>query len=193
MSQKNHDALVKLKLELKTNVKMFQLLDILEEAAGGFMSKAEAVNVRGKSGDADQMGALIEILLGKGDAQFLTFCTMLERSGHKEWAYELKLAAGICNPGQGIFHVLFRVSIGYPCQSFFTRISFCQVPHIRVHYMMWIYSYCNFSVLINVTYNNLVQFIYCTSQSTLTYYIYNTIKQNIPTPSITECKMISLQ
>ena len=110
MSQWNHDALVALKLELKTNIKMFQLLDMLEMQAGGFMNQAEAVNVRAKSGDADQMGALIESLQGKGDTQFVTFCSMLERSGYRGWANKLKSKAANFKRGE-VFLVYFQ---GFP-------------------------------------------------------------------------------
>ena len=47
------------------------LFDMLEEKAGGFMTRAEAKSVRNAE---DPMGWLIEILLGKGDKEFNTFC-----------------------------------------------------------------------------------------------------------------------
>ena len=66
------------------------LIGMLEEQAGGFMTRAEAHSVRNAE---DPMEWLIEILLGKGDREFNTFCDMLERSNHCEWAKSLGLEA----------------------------------------------------------------------------------------------------
>ncbi len=82
MSKWNVDALVALKGKLKLNVNVIALANILETPAGGFMSRTEAKSVRAKTGD-DQMELVIEILLGKGDKEFATFCQMLQKSNYR--------------------------------------------------------------------------------------------------------------
>ena len=89
MSEWHDKALANLKGELKINIKMIKLSDILETAAGGFMDRAEAHSVTAKIGDAEQMGQVIEILRGKRDEEFNTFCTMLRRSNYEMWANQL--------------------------------------------------------------------------------------------------------
>ena len=93
MSKWNVDALVALKGELKLNVKMIALANILETPAGGFMNSAEAQSVRDKSGDAQQIEEVIDILRGKGDKEFATFCQMLRQSNYQVWAHELEVKA----------------------------------------------------------------------------------------------------
>ena len=93
MSKWNANALVALKGELKLNVKMIALTNILETEAGGFMSRAEAQSVKAKTGDDQQMGQIIDILLGKGDNEFAIFCWMLRQSNYPGWAHQLELKA----------------------------------------------------------------------------------------------------
>lgn len=152
MSKKNHDALVALKVDLRTNVKMSLLLDMLEVPAGGFMNKAEAVIVRAKVGDFEQMGELIEILKGKGDAQFMTFCIMLTNSGHQEWANKLKSKAGIFNPGEGIlitiqFRGFYRFL--YPCRHFSCAYHFVK-GYIYVYTMSCTIILCSSNTVHNL-------------------------------------------
>lgn len=91
MSDYNSSALIALRGELKTKVVMSpHLNDMLEKAAGGFMTTAEAQSVQN---DESPMGRLIQILLGKGDKQFNTFCDMLRISNHLSWALKLKQKA----------------------------------------------------------------------------------------------------
>ena len=93
MAEWHRAALVALQGTLKSNVKMIQLGDMLERPAGGFMDRAEALSVKTKTGDMEQMGELINILLGKEDMAFYTFCELLQRSNYEVWACELKSAA----------------------------------------------------------------------------------------------------
>ena len=91
MSDYNSSALIAFREKLKTNVAMKpHLTDMLEEQAGGFMTRAEAQSVRNAE---DPMGWLIKILLGKGDKEFNTFCNMLVKSNHRGWANSLRLKA----------------------------------------------------------------------------------------------------
>ena len=94
MSPWNRDALVFLRGDLKLKVSMSTgLSDSLEKAAGGFMSPCEAQVVREQQGSSEQMGKLIEILCGKGDKDFRTFCRMLQRTNNRVWADELEKTA----------------------------------------------------------------------------------------------------
>ena len=91
MKKWNSSALTALKgaLKLKVIVKN-GLNDILETDAGGFMNEAEAQMVESKPNNAEQMGEIIRILLGKSDAAFGTFCTMLRQVGYDVWATALE-------------------------------------------------------------------------------------------------------
>ena len=93
MSKCNVDALEALKGKLKLNVRMFQLVDMLHTAAGGFMDSAEAQSVRDKTGDTQQIEQVIDVLQGKGDKEFATFCQMLQKSNYQVWAHELEVKA----------------------------------------------------------------------------------------------------
>ena len=94
MEEWNRDALVALQGDLKLNVIMKTgLIDKLQTAAGGFLSRAEAQAVESKPSNAEQMGELIRILLGKGNADFRTFCRMLRQSNYNIWADQLERRA----------------------------------------------------------------------------------------------------
>ena len=105
MSKWNVDALVALKGELKLNVKMIALANILETPAGGFMNSAEAQSVRDRTGDAQQIEGVIDILRGKGDKEFATFCQMLQKSNYQVWAHELELEAEKFKTRDGMKHL----------------------------------------------------------------------------------------
>ena len=108
MEEWNRDALVALQGELKLNVVMKTgLIDKLQTAAGGFLSRAEAKVVESKPSNAEQMGELIRILLGKGNADFRTFCRMLRQSNHSVWAEQLERRAREFR-GESGAHVLSR-------------------------------------------------------------------------------------
>ena len=94
MEEWNKDALVSLQGELKENVIVNNgLNNKLQKAAGGFMARAEAQVVKSKPNNAEQMEELIQILLGKRDADFRTFCTMLRQTNYGLWADELEKKA----------------------------------------------------------------------------------------------------
>ena len=94
MEEWNRDALVSLQGDLKLNVIVKTgLIDKLQTAAGGFLSRAEAQAVESKPSNAEQMGELIRILLGKGNADFRTFCRMLCQSNYNMWADQLERKA----------------------------------------------------------------------------------------------------
>ena len=94
MEEWNRDALVSLQGELKVNVIMKTGLgDRLERAAGGFLSRDEARAVLSRPSSIGQMVELIQILLGKGNADFSTFCRMLRRANYSVWADQLERRA----------------------------------------------------------------------------------------------------
>ena len=108
MEEWNRDALVSLQGDLKLNVIMKTgLIDKLQMAAGGFLSRAEAQAVESKPSNAEQMGELIRILLGKGNADFRTFCRMLRQSNYNMWADQLERRAREFREEPGV-HVLSR-------------------------------------------------------------------------------------
>ena len=53
----------------------------------------EALAVESKPSSAEQMGELIQILLGKGNADFRIFCTMSCQSNYSVWADKLERKA----------------------------------------------------------------------------------------------------
>lgn len=104
MKEWNRNALDALKGKLKENVIMKnELNDKLVTVAGGFMRGAEAQAVRSKTSNAEQMGELISILLGKSDADFGTFCAMLRDVGYGVWANELEKKAEWFKQTPGVY------------------------------------------------------------------------------------------
>ena len=94
MEEWNKYALVSLQGELKENVIVNNgLNNKLQKAAGGFMARAEAQAVESKPSNAEQMGELIRILLGKRNADIRTFCRMLRETNNGLWAAELERKA----------------------------------------------------------------------------------------------------
>ena len=76
------------------------------------------------------MGQVIEILRGKENHEYTTFCKMLRQSNNELWANELKSTAERCQKGGGTavaFHTQQCQAIGhlqtgytaerFPCQS----------------------------------------------------------------------------
>ena len=94
MEEWNREALISLQEQLKLKVIMNTgLINKLQKAAGGFMNQAEAQAVESKPNNAEQMGELIRILLGKRNADFKIFCTMLHQSNYCLWSEELERKA----------------------------------------------------------------------------------------------------
>ena len=96
MSPWNDAALVSLRERLKLNVSMNTgLSDRLEKAAGGFMSEHEVKMVREPTtaSNMETIEKIIEILRGKTNEDFATFCTMLRETNHVVWADELEKEA----------------------------------------------------------------------------------------------------
>ena len=110
MSEYNLGALDALQEKLKLNVKMKpHLIDLLEEEAGGFMTRVEAKTVL--LYDKNQMYRLIVILRGKGDKEFHTFCEMLRKSNYDYWADALLQEAEKLKPKGLIEGVIMKYGI----------------------------------------------------------------------------------
>ena len=108
MEEWNRDALVALQGELKKNVIVNNgLNNKLQKATGGFMNEEEAQVVESKPSNAEQMGELIRILLGKGNEDFSTFCRMLRQSNYSVWSDQLERRAREFRGEPGV-HVLSR-------------------------------------------------------------------------------------
>lgn len=91
MSPWNDAALAYLKKKLKLSVILSTgLIDMLENVAGGFMSREEVRMVQEQSSNSKQMDIVIDILRGKGDDDFHCFCKILRGSNNKVWADELE-------------------------------------------------------------------------------------------------------
>ena len=118
MSEWNINALVALKGKLKLNVRMIQLVDILQTAAGGFMNSAEAQSVRAKIGDVQQIEEVIDVLQGKGDKEFAIFCQMLRQCNYQMWARQLELEAKKFRT-DGMEHLLLTFLFNAVCRNFF--------------------------------------------------------------------------
>ena len=112
MAEWNKDALLSLRKNLKLNVLMNTgLMDNLQKAAGGFMNRAEAQLVESKPSNAEQMGELIQILLGKRNADFKIFCRMLRECNYSSWANELEKKAREFRGEQGMYAPIYRGGI----------------------------------------------------------------------------------
>ena len=87
MEECNRMALISQENNLKLNVKLnMGLLDQLQMAAGGFLNEREVQAVQSKGNNAEQMGEVIHILLGKRNANFMIFCAKLRKSNNAVWA-----------------------------------------------------------------------------------------------------------
>ena len=94
MSPWNRDALVSLREKLQLRILIGTGFgNRLEKAAGGFMNEFEAATVREQPGNTQQMGKVIEILLGKGDKDFSTFLQILRKTNNEVWAEEIERKA----------------------------------------------------------------------------------------------------
>ena len=69
------------------------------------MDRAEALRVKAKTGDAEQIGEVIDILRGKEDEAFYKFCDLLQRSNYSVWARELESTAERLKTEQGMLTV----------------------------------------------------------------------------------------
>lgn len=93
MQEYNTNALMALKGQLKVKVKMMGLIDDLSKAAGGFLNEVEVLSVQNKPNDFEQMGQVIEILIGKTNGDFNVFCNLLRKWDYAGWANDLETKA----------------------------------------------------------------------------------------------------
>ena len=133
MSKWNQDALVALQGELKENLTMTHLRDMLEKPAGGFLTPAEARSVTELSGDSNQIEQILKFLRGKGDNEFDTFCKMLRRCNYGVWANKLESEAETFKNGQGKVIVYYSQFCGVPSRDKQCMQRVCVCLHIRCH------------------------------------------------------------
>ena len=94
MSKWNKDALICLERDLKVNLSLEELMDLLERPAGGFMTEAEKMSVCEEVKQRDKVGRIISLLRGKGDRDFDSFLKLLRESGNEVWSGQLEEKAG---------------------------------------------------------------------------------------------------
>lgn len=90
-----------LKGELKGNVKVHasgvldELLkpEISSEDSLGIFIESEMEEVNGKATNRDQVEKIIELLLGKSEADFIKFCKILEKCSNDTWSTRLQKEA----------------------------------------------------------------------------------------------------
>ena len=135
MSSRYKDALVSLKGDLKSYVSVkIGLSDLLETPAGGFMSRTEASNVKTLPNDSDQMDRIIEILQGKRDKDFQTFCKILRKANHEHWAIELERKAEEDSMGRGEGMCRRRKQFGsFNCLCMAPERHFVTGPYIYIY------------------------------------------------------------
>ena len=87
MSDCYKDALLCFKSTLKENVDLKTgLEDKLPIAAGGFMSRTEALDIEDIQGNRAQMDKVVDCLCTKQDEDFFTFLKMLKDANNGHWA-----------------------------------------------------------------------------------------------------------
>lgn len=92
MSKWNKRALISLERDLKINLSLEELPDLLEWPAGGFMTEAEKLSVCEEPKRKDKVGRIITLLREKGDRDFYIFLKLLRESGNEVWAGQLEEA-----------------------------------------------------------------------------------------------------
>ena len=90
MSKWNKDALISLERDLKVNLNLEDLPDLLERPAGGFMTEAEKMSVCEQPNRRDKVGHIVTLLRGKGDQDFEIFIKLLRQSGNEVWAGQME-------------------------------------------------------------------------------------------------------
>ena len=160
MSPWNRDALVSLQGDLKLKVSMSTgLSDVLVKVAGGFMSPREAQVVREQQGSSEQMGRVIETLLGKDDKDFSTFLHMLRRTNNEVWAEELEKKAEELKREKGVYReegghsecssVEDRV-IGTPLPVYRDALHYCTCKVNRLDVFLGTYIHCLCTYIVRV-------------------------------------------
>ena len=145
MTEWNKDALVSLQGDLKLTVIMNTgLVDKLQRAAGGFMDRAEAQSVESKPDNAEQMGQLIRILLGKSNTEFNIFCTMLRQCNYSSWADALARKAREFReePGVQVFSDVLQTP-----EHVLIHHSIAQYSSVSRLYALWVHVFALVSCL----------------------------------------------
>ena len=123
MRQWNQDALTSLKEDLmvNVNVKDSGMINYLTKVPTispgkpsiGILSRRETMVVQAMVG-MDQMGKIIDMLLGKEDEAFHNFCTILEQCDYEVWSERLNERARAFKKATGI-HFCLHIHITNYC------------------------------------------------------------------------------
>ena len=99
MDDGHKSALRRHHAELRSGIKVNNLLPDLHCAARGFLTDVERDEVSSKSCNVSQVDALIEILLTKENKDFDSFCRVLEKGKYRWWSEVLSQSASSTKRG----------------------------------------------------------------------------------------------
>ena len=86
-------ALRKHHSDLRTGIRVKNLLPDLHCDAGGFLTNVESLRISSKSCDVNQVDELIGTLLTKENGDFDSFCHVLQKGGYSGWSERLNHSA----------------------------------------------------------------------------------------------------
>ena len=92
MDSEYDGALVALESEMRLNLSVEGMLPLLERDAGGFMIRAEKMQVTSvnRENTPELVSRIVSILRKKGNEQFFIFLNILDNSGNEVWANKPK-------------------------------------------------------------------------------------------------------
>ena len=103
MSEAYSKSLYAVRPKFQKKVLVDNILSEVHKDAGGFLNDYEEEDVMACSTNREKMRVLLKTLRSKTNKDFMTFCEVLESSGYRHFAIELKKAAGInCKPPKGM-------------------------------------------------------------------------------------------
>ena len=79
--------------DLRTGIRVNNLLPDLHCDAGGFLTDVESPTISSKSCNVSQVDELIVILLTKENRDFDSFCRVLKKGGYSGWSERLNHSA----------------------------------------------------------------------------------------------------
>ena len=101
MSEGRRRSLNKLLPQLETKLIVENMKSNLHSDAGGFLNDIEIDSVFSKPSRSDRVRALIDILKGKDNAAFGSFCLVLNEFGYGHWSKVLMDEAGLDHSFRG--------------------------------------------------------------------------------------------
>ena len=97
MDSRYDGALVALESEMRLNLSVERMIPFLEQKAGGFMIKAEKMQVTSvnRENTPEMVSRIVSILRKKGNEQFFIFLNILDKSGNEVWANKHREHVGL--------------------------------------------------------------------------------------------------